>query len=164
MKNTFKLLAVLAAFGFAGAANAQSNASATATASARIITPISLHKDADLNFGSIVPSGDAGTVTVNSESRSNTGGVSFVNQSSSWSAAHYTVAGEPTFTYNISFDGSFNISDGTHDMGVSTSGPSSGTLDASGNDNFYIGGTLSVPANATPGTYTATFNTTVAYN
>jgi hypothetical protein len=165
MKNSFKILAAVAAFGFAGAANAQSSASASATASARIITPIAINKVCDLRFGSIVPSNESGDVTISGSDRTSTGGVTLITQgSTSYGSAKFNVTGEPSFNFNITVPGTLTLSDGnSHNLSVSTSSPSTGSLDASGAASFHVGGVLSVPANATPGSYTASFDAGVAY-
>ena len=63
MKHITKVFALaIVAIGFSTQVNAQ--ATATASASATIVTPISITKTVDLNFGNVGASGVAGTVVI----------------------------------------------------------------------------------------------------
>lgn len=150
------------------AAFAQTSATATANASARVLTPITITKLTDLNFGSLVAGPLAGTVVVDPFSaRTATGGVSLVN--SAFSAAQFNVTGEPLTPYTITLPNAIQIIHTTNNalsmvVNTFTSDPSgTGTLSALGAQQLNVGATLNVGANQGSGLYTGTFNVTVAY-
>ncbi|HEY0141981.1 MAG TPA: DUF4402 domain-containing protein [Thermoanaerobaculia bacterium] len=161
-------LTVVAVSLFATAAFAQTSATATANASARVLTPITITKLADLNFGSLVAGPLAGTVVVDPASaRTATGGVSLVN--SAFGAAQFNVTGEPLTAYTITLPNAIQITHTTNNalsmvVNTFTSDPSgTGTLSALGAQQLNVGATLNVGANQGSGLYTGTFNVTVAY-
>ena len=165
------LLSAIVILGFTAATFAQS--SATATATTTLITPISILKKADLNFGTIASSNTDGTITIASASTgdvSRTGGVTQVTGSST-SAAKFTVTGESTSSISVLYPTNAitltNTTDGkTNTLSLAPSIPSStasahlvgGTLD------IYVGGVLTVPALTVSGTYTNTTDLTLIVN
>jgi hypothetical protein len=171
MKNKFIALATLA-IGLTTAAKAQ-NTSATnteATANATIVTPISISKVADLNFGSIVKSGAGGTVTINPDGSVSTSGVSMFAGAGAvaTAAAEFTISGESGYLYTISLpaDDAVVLNDGSsHSMTVkSFSNNASGTFGAT-SETYQVGATLTVGANQAAGTYISDpFSVTVTYN
>jgi len=175
MKNVIKSFAAatIAFFAFGTSANAQQTASATAAASATIITPISITKTVDLNFGNVaVDASNGGTVIMApAGTRTTTGNVSLPATSGSPTAASFTVNGQGNYTYAITLPSSpVTIDDGnSHTMTVTTftSTPSTtGTL-SSGTQTLNVGATLNVSAGQATGTYTtgaSPFTVTVNYN
>jgi hypothetical protein len=173
MKNFTKFLVaasglVIASFG----ANAQQTSTATATASATIITPISITKTQDLNFGNVAVSASAGGTVVMAPAgtRSTTGSVSLPATTGSPAAAQFTVSGQGNYTYSITLPStSTEIDDNaSHTMQVDnfTSNPATtGTL-SSGTQTLTVGATLNVGAAQATGTYTSDvpFQVTVNYN
>jgi hypothetical protein len=165
---TVTILAVVCSY---NSTFAQQTASATATASATIITPISISKTADMNFGNIAVSASAGgtVVLAPAGTRSTTGSVSLPATTGSPAAAAFTVTGQGNYTYAITLPSTATLTDGaSHNMtaGTFTSNPSStGTL-SSGTQNITVGATLTVAAAQTPGTYATSspFTVTVNYN
>ena len=161
MKNKIFMLAILS-MGFSASAFAQSDATATATAT--LITPISISKTVDMNFGTIAASATAGTVVLaTDDTRTVTGGATY---SGTATAAQFSVTGEGTRTFSISLPSSITLTDGTNNLTVdnftsNTSG--TGTL-AAGTATVKVGATLNVPANATAATYTNTTDLTVTVN
>ena len=166
MKKVLLGAMVLAAVSLAQSVNAQS-ASASFNASARIVTPISIAKVTDMNFGDVVPSGSAGTVVLSTAgARSVTGGANLGNASGT-SAATFTVSGQGLSTYAITLPAAANITSGANTMSVGTftSNPSgTGTLAAGGTQALALGATLSVGASQATGSYTGSFNVSVVYN
>ena len=165
----FSIAAAMA--GFSTAAYAQETATATATAT--IVTPISITKDVDMNFGNVaVQSANNGTVVLApAGTRTTTGGVTLPVISGTTTAASFTVNGQGNYTYSVTLPSSaVTLSDGaSHTMTATafTSNPSgTGGVLASGTQNLKVGATLNVAAAQTPGTYvsTAPFNVTVNYN
>lgn len=170
MKNFTKILAI-AIVGLAFSVNAFSQATATATASATIITPISISKTADMNFGNVAVSATvAGTVVLApAGTRTSTAGVTLPASAGTVAAAAFTVTGSGSSTYAITLPTlAHTISSGGNNMTVTsfTSTPSgTGTL-SSGTQDITVGATLNVSAAQAPGTYTSgtPFSVTVNYN
>ena len=164
----------------AAATNANAQALATATASATIITPISIAKTADMNFGNIAVSAVAGgTVTLEASAAavrtaSLGGGVSLPSTTGTVSAAQFEVTGTANFTYDIALPANATLTSGANAMSLenfSTSlvGPGNpagtlGTLDGSGEQSFYVGGELIVDAGQAPGVYTTSSPFFIAVN
>jgi spore coat protein U-like protein len=146
---------------------AQAQATATTGASVTIADPIAITKTADLSFGTVVPSAAAGTVVVStSGTRSVTGGVSALG--GTITAAAYSVTGYGNSTYSIALPTSVSLTGPTGATAMSASSFAH-SADASpalsgGSDSFTVGATLSVGANQAAGTYSGTFDVTVAYN
>jgi len=172
MKNFFKSIAIaaVATFGFATASHAQ--ATATASASANIITPISIVKTVDMNFGNVAVSATiAGTAILDPAGTRTTGGAGGVTlpaTTGTVSAASFTVSGQASYTYAITLPTSCTISDGaSHNMTVDnfTSVPSAtGTLSASGTETLNVGATLNVAAAQASGLYTNATGVPVTVN
>jgi len=153
---------------------AQSGATATQTASAKckLIYPITLTKNTDLNFGTIaVTSGGSGTLVANPIAGTfNPTALGVVPVDIGTQAfAAFTVGGEATYVYTITPQaGDATLTNGAGTMTVSafTASKATGTIGAGtpGTDTFTVGGTLNVTAAATIyGNYTGTFTVTVAY-
>jgi spore coat protein U-like protein len=161
-------LTALAALAMASTLSAaQNTASTTANATARIITPISIVKTADLNFGDVVSSAVAGTVSVSvAGARASAGGATLGN-GTGVTAAAFTVSGQANATYAITLPATATITSGANNMTVNgfVSNPAgTGTLSAGGSQALAVGGTLQVGINQPTGSYTGTFSVTVAYN
>jgi hypothetical protein len=171
MKNITKLFAIATVvLGFASNSFSQNQSTASATASATIIGPIALTNTAPLLFGTIAPSAIAGTVTI-TPAGIGTGTNLTLTTMTATSAAAYSVTGNKSVTYAITLpaNGTVKISNGTpaQDMNVrafTCSSPLSTSLDASGSGNFTVGATLDVAGSQAAGTYTGTYDVTVAYN
>jgi hypothetical protein len=147
---------------------AQNTASATGTANARIITAISITAGTALNFGDVVPSAAAGTVTVTPAGvRSSAGGASLGN-STGVAAGAFTVNGQANATYSITLPGApVTVTSGGNTMTVDTftSNPAgTGNLGAGGSQALAVGANLNVGANQAAGSYTGTYTVTVTYN
>jgi len=171
MKNITKaIIASAALLGSASGAFAQ--ATANASASATIITPISITKTIDMNFGNVAvsasTSGNVVLSTSSSRTTSGAGGVTLPSTTGTVSAAEFTVSGQASFTYAITLPSSVTLSDGSgNSMTVSSfvSNPSStGTLSSSGSQTLDVGATLAVAAAQTPGTYTNSTGVQVTVN
>jgi hypothetical protein len=171
MKNITKVCAVAAlVLGYANSSFAQ--ASATASASASIIAPITLTKNVDMSFGNIAVSASSGGTVILAPAGTRTtggaGGVTLPATTGTVTAADFTVAGTPDYTYAITLPSSTTISDGSgHNMTVDgfTSTPSAtGTLSSGGSQDLTVGATLTVTAAQTPGTYTNASGVPVTVN
>ncbi len=150
-----------------------SQETATATATAKIVTPISITKDVDMNFGNVaVQSTNGGTVVLApAGTRTSTSGVTLPAVTGTVTAASFTVNGDGAYTYAISLPtGSHVISNGANSMNVTdfkSTPTGTGTLSA-GTQQLKVGATLNVGAAQAAGTYTSAelspFAVTVNYN
>ena len=132
---------------------------------ATILAPISISSSGDMDFGTMVTTGTAGTVTVTpAGARSSTdvdllGGVP--------SAASFDVTGEGNANYSIAFSSPAMLSSGGDTMTVDTFNHDAGatpSLPPGGSETFNVGATLHVGATQAAGTYSGTFSVTVNYN
>ena len=170
MKNISKVIATAAVvIAFSNSSFAQ--ASATAAASATIITPISIVKNVDLNFGNVAVSASlAGTVVLapaGTRTTGGAGGVTLPVENGTVAAASFTVSGQATFTYAITLPTTATISSGSNTMTVSTftSTPATtGTLSSGGTQTLLVGATLNVTAGQASGTYTNSTGVPVTVN
>ena len=96
--------------------------------------------------------------------------VTLLAQTPTSHAAAYDVTGDPLATYEIILPDNVTVtvvsgSDHMHVVNfLSSKALNTSALDGSGDDNFTVGATLAL-INAQPaGTYTGTFNVSVAYN
>lgn len=166
-----KSILAIAALVIAFSASSFAQSSATATSTATIVTPISITKTVDMNFGNIAVNSSSGTVVLSPEgARSSTGGVTLPGTSGTVTAASFDVTGEGAYTYAITLPSSVTITrnSGAETMTVNafTSTPSAtGTLTA-GAQTLTVGATLNVGASQVAGTYVSgtAFTVTVNYN
>lgn len=171
MKRTQKVFGAAVAMLFF-AANANAQATATANASATIVSPISISKTTDLNFGNLAVDATGGTVILDpsaagTRSSAGAGGVSFPANTGSVSAATFVVSGQANFTYDINIlNSSIEISNGSETMTVENFSKSvnTGLLDNLGTQTVYVGADLLVNGSQTPGVYTSSSPFTVLVN
>lgn len=159
---------------------AAGNTSATtANVTTTIIRPISVTKNTDLRFGTIVrPGSGPGTVgltTANVASVTGTGAI--LLPSSTTSAANFTVSGEGAQAFTLVIDSTVTLtntatSGGTltvttvNDAGCTTSCALPGTLGDVANDTKIVNVAGSFPFTSTTntGAYSGTLNISVTYN
>ena len=165
---------LLAAAGLAAAALSSSPALAAtpltqADGKALVLIPLTITKIDDLDFGSIVPSATAGTVTINPTdgSRSFTGGVTLVPGDAGF-RAYFGGAGSPNQQLLVALSPPVSLSDGVgHSIpvvGLTLDGPPMRTIDATTRAFFVgVGGTLGIGANQFEGTYSGNFWVTAIY-
>lgn len=170
---TIKKLISAAVLIIVASTNLNAQASASATATATIVSPISIVKDVDMNFGNISVSTLAGGIVTLDPSAAGTrtpnggGGVTLPAVTGPVAAAQFTVSGQASFTYDISLPVSATLSNAGNNM-IADNFTSSvaGTLDLSGTESFYVGADLNVNAAQPPGVYTTSspFFVIVSYN
>jgi len=151
------------------AATSFAQVSATANASATIVTPISISKNNDMNFGNVATDGTVGTVILAPAStRTSTGGITFPATAGTVTAASFAVAGSGSYTYSISLPTSVVIASGANSMTVNTftSTPTLAGALSAGAQTLLIGATLNLTAAQAAGSYTSAspFTVTVNYN
>src|SRR5271165_4561315 len=103
MKNVTKVLAIASIF----------IAGSTASASATIVTPISIVKNVDMNFGNVAVSATiAGTAILapaGTRTTGGAGGVTLPATAGTVSAASFTVSGQASYTYAITLPSSCSL-------------------------------------------------------
>jgi len=139
---------------------------------AKILAAMTITESADMHFGTMtVPSTMAevdlavgGTVSIAS------GTLTLLSQTPTSHAAAYDITGDANATYAITLpaNGNVSITNGFFPMPVTdficSYGGLTSTLDGSGDDNFTVGATLKLSMSQSAGTYTGTFDVSVAYN
>jgi hypothetical protein len=172
MKQVFKLIGVAFVLIVLSVSSfAQITQSATATAT--IVTPISMTKVDDMNFGNLAVTSVPGTVALSpsaTPTRTVVGGVTLPVVTGTVQAAYFTVAGTPGYVFTITLPASNTIvrQTGTETMLVDafTSNPTpTGTLSGGGTADLYVGATVHVAALQTAGVYVSgtPFDITVNY-
>lgn len=167
--------AALATVAFAAPAMAQSTASTTGTGSITVIRPLTITKNADLRFGTVVrPSTGAGTAVISAAGvRSVTGGVVGLASGDTPQASQFTVDGEGGQSISVTIPTTFSMANGTDTLVVTTSNNLAGAagtqtlsnaLGSAGSLVFRVGGTVPISSTTTTGAYTGTFTVSAAYN
>jgi len=150
---------------------ALAQASDFASISVNIVTPITISKTADMNFGNVAINTSNGTVELSPDgTRTPSGGVTLPIQSGTVSAASFDVSGEGNYTYSISLpteDFLLFHPNSTDYMIVNNfrSVPENAGQLSSGAQTITVGATLNVEAAQEVGTYQgSSFEVTVNYN
>lgn len=145
------------------------------TANAAIVRPNTLIKTDDLDFGTLISGPTGGTVSIDAVTgaRTATGGATPVGAGTQRAIFQgtggillITVSGSTSVTLTRAGGGAAPMT-ATLVRAASTSGGGiallGSTLLPSGVQTYYIGGTLTVPANQPEGDYSGTFTLTVNY-
>ena len=168
MRYFVSLAALAATLAVATPAVAQ-QASATAEARGVVLSPVTLTRVTDLDFGTVSTGPAAGTVSVNADTgiRSVTGGVTAVP--SVFSRARFDGLAQDATTVQLTLvppTGGLLYS-GANSIAVSGMGfDSAGTtrvVPAGGAFIAYVGGNFAIAANQPNGTYSALFQVTADY-
>jgi hypothetical protein len=163
VRNTYKpglAIAVIAGLVlFAGAASAQSVA---ATGNATILQALTLVEDSELDFGRILADPTLpGSVTLDQSDGQSCAVVTCFNDALS---GDFTVTGTAAETVDVTIDANYTLNgSGGGTMSATTDAPATVLIGGGGSSAFGIGGVLTVGAAQTPGTYTGTYNVSVAY-
>jgi len=145
----------------------------TAAATITIRRPLQMVKVSDLSFGTLVrqPSGASASVIVNNSTgiRTQTGNVNLIAlPNPAPSRAQFTITGQPSTTFAISYSPTGNIvmSNGASTLSVTTSKTATGnqTMPATGTLTLGVGGTISVLSTTARGQYSGNLTVTVTYN
>ena len=148
-------------------------ASVSGTANAKILVPLKIVEDVQMNFGDISPSFDATTTVV----LSNGGAVGSPDgaglMGGTVAAGQFTVTGVSSKTYAITLPDNITVTlidtggNGGTAMAVTdfNSNPvATGALTSLGVATIFVGATLNVGANQTASTYAGNYAVTVNYN
>jgi hypothetical protein len=171
MTKSLKILALAAVVAaIAAPAFAQSSATVSTNGTGKIIAPMTLTKDADLAFGTIIkPNTGSGTVTIgtgaDTVALTGTGAASMGTAS----RAKFTVGGEGAQTYAVTVPATMTMTNGANSITVTltpsaTTGAISGALGSSGTQTFQVGGAFPLASTQATGAYAGSFNVTTAYN
>lgn len=175
MNKKLTLLVAIAMAGTSGAAFAQASATQETTGSTRILQAITIEKDSELEFGSVVRPATAGTNTITIDAttgaRALTGtGTGALAAGTAFGRATYTVTGEGGQSFSITGPGTFDMSTaGGAEIAVTATlsaatGALSGAIGSSGTATFGVGGSFDVSDSTATGNYSGTFDVVVAYN
>lgn len=162
-------------FGLAAPAFAQSSNSATGQGSITVIRPLTVTKNADLAFGSVVrPATGTGVVTISSAgARSVTGDVVALSSGTTPQAAQFTVSGEGGQSVSVTIPSTISLVNGADTLTVTTSNNLSGSAASQSLSNaagsagslvFKVGGAVTVSSTTATGAYNGSFTVSAAYN
>lgn len=155
--------------GSALAADAIGNASVVIQNQAITLTPV---LGQDLNFGTVLPFGRNGTVTV-WENGTHQASNAHIADTNGISTSGFTVSGVNSAPYAITLPANNTVTltsnvDPADTMTLTgfrrTGVNDQRVLDANGDATFSVGATLNVGANQPAGTYSGTYTVTVSYN
>ncbi len=160
MKKILISAGALAALALTTPANAANTAQANATVN--IVSPLSLTKNSDLNFGTVVGPFASQVVHVDTTGARNCGGLTC---SGTFGAATFTVTGTPDQDVTLTIPNSVTLNgpSGSLNVDMSTDKPADPTLNSAGSASFGVGGKLTIPSGTTDGVYTNTFDVTANY-
>lgn len=152
----------------AGGQSTQGTASVTINEAALSVSQVSNH---GLDFGTVIPSGGADTVSVDPAAAESPTFVSSSGvQQSGGQLGKFTVSGQPYANVGVSLPSStITLANGGASnpptiTGLSSSLSGATALDNSGALTFYVGGTLNLATGFhASGTYSSTFTVTVSY-
>jgi hypothetical protein len=174
MKNTIRFFATaLIMLAFSAGASAQ--VTDGAYAEAHIITPLTITKTVDMDFGNVAVINAPGTVVLSTASlRSSTGGATPVaNPTGIVSAAEFAITGAANAQVFVTLPADVPTpvrvyhANGTDYMNVTlfNCNPASGFLLTTGNETLRVGATLNTGADQLPGVYhtLADFEVTINY-
>ena len=169
MTTILRNAAIGVAFASLGVASSASAATDQATVNAEILEALTVTVNAaanSLDFGAIAESGSGGTVTV-AANNTQTCSAGLVCDGLT-AVPTFDVQGVANKIVNISFVNATETLAGpggaTMQVGSFTSSANQLTLDALGQNNFQVGGTLTVAAAQTAGVYTGNLTVAVVYN
>jgi hypothetical protein len=167
MRLTLGIAALAATMAAATPAAAQTVASAQADARGTVIQPLSLARQNHLDFGTVVSTGTAGSVSINADTglRSFTGGVTGI--ASTFNRATFTGLGTAGQTVSLVLTPPIGLVSGANNIPVTSMSVDSGgltrTVPAGGSFTVGVGGTFAIAANQAPGLYVAQFDLTANY-
>ena len=165
----FQCLCAALALAAPGAAIAAAPVTSSSNAQIGVLSPVSVIKDSDLNFGTVVTAATAGTVVLNpvNGSLTTTGGLTATGTGAH--AAVFTSTGSKNSVVIIRLPTAaitMKRAGGTETVTASTwtvDGATTRKIPANQTFDFAVGATLNVGAAQVPGTYVGTFQITVQY-
>jgi hypothetical protein len=164
-------LAVLAATLVAASPAVAQQRTATAEARGVVLSPLSLTKVTDLDFGTVAATATAGTVSINPSTGVRTSTVGVILVPSSFSRARFDGLGQsgqtvqltltpPTGNVLVSGSNTVTVSNMALDTGGQTR---TFAVGSTGSFSSYVGADFGIAANQPNGTYSALFTLTADY-
>ena len=143
------------------------SASTSANATARIIKPLTIEKQTDLDFGDITVWG-TGTATMSATGAINCpGGGTTLVCAASGTPAEFTVKGTNNQVVTVSMPAAVSLTTvgSTDTLSLALTNPGTLTLSNSGQTGTALkfGGSMTIPQDTDDGQYTGTFSVTVNY-
>lgn len=139
----------------------------TFTATARIVSPLTLDKNADLDFGTITILPTLGAVGEDVSVGRVGGGANACGPNLSCTAptpANFDVTGSINQGLDVTITPPTTLDFGANTVAFTLDAPSTVTLDATGAVVFEVGGTIRVLPSTVDGTYSAMMDVTVEYS
>ena len=174
-RGALRALTIAATAASAGLSAPAYAADTNVTVNAAVVRPNTLIKTDDLDFGTMVSGPTGGTVSINAVTgvRTTAGGVTPVGAGTQRAIFQgtggillITVSGDTSVTLVRTGGGAPNMTASLVRATITSGGGIAllgSTLLPSGVQTYYIGGTLTVPANQPAGDYNGTFTLTVNY-
>lgn len=161
-------LAAAAMAALASPAFAQSSVVTSTTASTTIVAPLTVTKNTELRFGTVVKptAANDNVVLINASTgaQSLTGAGTAAFAAGDSGAATFSVGGESGRTFSISTPATVTMVNGGNNLVVTlTKTAAVGTI-GQASANFGVGGSFPITSTTASGAYTANFDVTVAYN
>ena len=138
----------------------------TFVAKAVIVKPVTLTKDADLDFGTITLGSDlvsSDVVVSQAGLRTCDPSAAIVTCTQPAAAAAFSVLGVANQTLDIEYGDVTALASATDSVAFELDGPGTVDLDASGVGAFNVGGTITVTSDTDDGAYSADVDVTVTY-
>ena len=168
MTKTFNKLALsataLVALGLGATGASAAPASANAVAKAKILKQLTITRNADLDFGTIVTGTAPSTVAIDAAGARNCG--AGLTCTATPAAAGFTLTGSNSHIVTVTVPASITLNSGANKMTANLSAPATLDLGNSGNTGTALkfGGTLNVGANQADGVYASNdFAVTIDY-
>ena len=166
MKKILISAGALAALALSTPAFAAATNQASANATVNIVSPLTLTKKTDLNFGTVIGPFAGEKVEVSTAGLRNCSTLT-CSGNASVSAANFAVSGgtasQPlTVTVDTSTTLTGSVS-GSLTLDLTTDVPTGVATDTSGNATFGVGGSITIPSTTADGVYSGNFNVTVQY-
>lgn len=140
--------------------------SAEFTANAKIVKAVTLVKNSDLDFGTIVMLSTltSQTVTIGQDNTTACGGADLDCTFPTQAAATFTVTGVPTQVLDVTLDAPSSLDDGLgNTVAFRADKPDTVTVAAGGTVDFGIGGEIDVVSSTKDGIYDGDLTVTVTY-
>ena len=145
-----------------------------ASGSITVIRPLTVTKDADLDFGTVIrPSSGSGSASVGNNGMFSASGGAVGLDSTTKSAAQFTLNGEGGQSVSVTVPATFTLSDGssnsltvttTNDLTNTAATTLSNSLGSAGSNVFHVGGSIPITSTTATGAYSGTLTVTASYN
>jgi len=139
--------------------------SSNANASAKVVKPVRVTTQSDMDFGEVLTSASSGTVVLATDGTVTGNGGAYVFDDTNAQAAAFRVSGERLEAYNITLPTTVTLSEvggGTMSL-TAFNHDATGVLSNSGQEDFSVGATLNMGAEQVQGDYTGSFTVSVDY-